>query len=253
MSWLVAGRIGRAVVVETPVSMATWIVVPTYNERQNLEPLLSELFCYDAVVLLVDDNSPDGTGQAAEQLRSRWPGLQVLHRQYKTGLSDAYRAGLHYAIDHGATIIVHCDADRSHDSKILPQLLAGLEQADVVVASRYVPGGRLAIPWSRRVISLAGNWYMRLLLGRAVHDWSSGYKAWRAETLATVLAQPWTSTGYACLIEMSWLAKQAGARFAEVPLVFHDRQVGDSKFSWAIMLEDLRFPWRLRRRALSKG
>lgn len=228
--------------------MPTWVVLPTYNERPNLEPMVTKLFQHpDLFVLVVDDHSPDGTGQLAETLRSRWPRLAVLHRPEKTGLGPAYRQGLSLALDRGATKIIHLDADQSHDPELIPAMINQLGTTELVVASRYVPGGAIRIPWYRQVISLVGNWYLRRLLGPELHDWSSGYCAWRAGILRQVLAQPAQTVGYACLIEMKWQAKRLLARMVEVPLMFRDRQHGQSKFSWPIMWEDLRTAWRLRR------
>lgn len=225
----------------------TWVVIPTYNERENLEPLLAELQRhFSGSILIVDDHSPDGTGQLADGLRSKYPNLEVMHRPIKTGLGDAYRAGLQFALDRGAERIVHGDADQSHPPRLIPTLLSRLDTADLVVASRYVPGGTIAIPAYRRMISLVGNWYIRGLLGRAVHDWSSGFCAWKREALQAALRRTTRTVGYAWLIEMKWRARQGGATIAEIPLVFVDRQAGQSKFSWAIMREDVSTAWRLR-------
>lgn len=225
-----------------------WVVYPTYNERENVEPLLERIFAVAAWnVLIVDDASPDGTGQVAESLRSRWPQLQVLHREKKEGLGPAYRHGLREALNRGAEIVVHSDADLSHPPELIPRLIQKLEQADLVIASRYVDGGRIAIDWRRRWISTIGNVYIRSMLGWEVRDWSTGFKAWRAETLDRVLASPLRTAGYACLMEMTWWARKLGARVAEIPLDFIDRQAGSSKFTLAIVLEDIRMAWRLRR------
>lgn len=229
--------------------MRIWVVVPTYNEADNLADLLAGIFRRpDLQVLIVDDTSPDGTGQLAESLRARWPNLQVLHRPRKTGLSDAYREGLQMAVAAGADQVVHLDADGSHDPAVIPELLAAIATSDVAIGSRYIRGGQLAIPWHRKWISVIGNSYLRWLLGSELHDWSSGFKAWRRPALQMALAQPWPTRGYACLLVMSWLAKQSGARFTEVPIHFADRQRGASKFSLAIMLEDLWMAWKLRHR-----
>jgi dolichol-phosphate mannosyltransferase len=230
-----------------------WVVIPTYNEKENLEKLLMGVFVLpDIHVLVVDDNSPDGTGQLADALQARWPHLKVLHRPHKSGLSDAYREGLQAAVDAGATIVMHMDADGSHQPIALTQLLSALGDADVAIGSRYIRGGQLAIPWYRRWISSIGNLYLRLVLGPVCHDWSSGFKAWRVEALRGVLNQPWPTTGYACLVVMSWLSKESGARIREVPINFTDRQQGDSKFSLSIMLEDLWVPWKLRQSRLAQ-
>lgn len=224
-----------------------WIVVPTYNERDNLLKLIARIAAAGPWrVLIVDDNSPDGTGRLADELRPRFPAISVLHRPAKQGLGPAYRAGLAHAIAAGASMVVHCDADGSHPPELIPRLMNALERADMAVASRYVPGGRLAIDWRRRWISQIGNMYIRSMLGWSIRDWSTGYKAWRVETLRQVLAAPLEATGYACLMEMSWWAKKHGARIVEVPLDFVDRTAGESKFTFGIIIEDIRLAWRLR-------
>ncbi len=225
-----------------------WIVIPTFNERANVGPLLTAIRrVYTGQILFVDDSSPDGTGLAVQQLAAHDPGIHLLTRPRKQGLAAAYREGLTRALQQGAQRILHMDADRSHDPRAIPELLSELSRADVVVGSRYVAGGTLDIPFHRRVISAIGNQYIQLLLGRNVHDWSSGCCAWRAPMLARALTAATTTVGYAWLIEMKWRAKQAGARMAEVPLRFTDRTEGESKFSWQIMAEDLRTAWRLHR------
>lgn len=229
--------------------MSTWVITPTYNERENLPRLLEQLFRLgDLSVVVVDDHSPDGTGRLADDLRSRWPRLHVIHRAGKLGLGTAYQEGWRFALDHGATRLVQLDADLSHPPSLIPRLLDGLTQFDVVVASRYVRGGSMGIRWSRRWISLAGNLYIRALLGWSMHDWSTGFKAWRADLARQVLSAEPTARGYAWLMETTWLARQLGGRVGEVPLIFGERQGGQSKFSWRIALEDLRLAWQLSRR-----
>lgn len=228
---------------------STWIVTPTYNERANIEPFLADVFSLpDVNVLLVDDNSPDGTGQAADQLRSRYPRLHVMHRPGKAGLGTAYADGFRWVLEGGAKRIVQLDADRSHRPQLIVTLLATLDHADLAIASRYVPGGRMNIVWHRRLISLVGNGLIRRLLGRDVHDWSTGFKAWRADLLTQVLEQPLRGIGYAWLMETTWWARRLGGRIVEIPLVFTERQAGQSKFSLAIGWEDLRLAWWLHRR-----
>lgn len=229
--------------------MNRWIVIPTYNEQATIEPLLLAVrtAVSGVTILIVDDNSPDGTGDLVERLRPKMPGLEILHRSKKTGLAAAYHDGLRHALDHGADRIVHMDADFSHDPAVVPQLLTALDDHDLAIASRYVPGGELRIPFFRRIISSVGNSYIRALLGQEIHDWSTGFKAWRADTLRPIVESTWQTVGYACLMEMSWRAKQRRARIAEVPLVFIERQAGQSKFSTGIALEDLLIAWRLRR------
>lgn len=227
--------------------LTTWVVIPTYNERASLPPLLARLFAVGSWrVLVVDDNSPDGTGQVAEDLRGDYPLLAVLHRPGKQGLGPAYRDGLRQALDQGAEVVIHCDADGSHPPELIPRLLASLDQNDLAIASRYVAGGKIAIDWRRRWISQIGNVYIRSMLGWQIRDWSTGFKAWRAETLGKVLAAPLEATGYACLMEMTWWAQKMGGRVVEVPLDFVDRAAGQSKFTLGIVVEDIRLAWRLR-------
>lgn len=233
--------------------MSTWIVLPTYNEASTLPALYEHLRrVTDANLLVVDDGSPDGTGDLAERLAIRDTSVHVLHRSGKLGLGSAYRDGFRYALERGATTVVQMDADGSHDPDLLPRLLKTLEAADVVLASRYVPGGSFPIAWYRRIISTAGNIYIRALLGWRVRDWSTGYKVWRSEFLQRVMDCRMEGHGYAWLMEMTWLAKRLGGRVVEVPLVFRERQGGDSKFSWQIAAEDITLAWKLwRRRTLA--
>ncbi|MBI3573302.1 MAG: polyprenol monophosphomannose synthase [Candidatus Kerfeldbacteria bacterium] len=228
--------------------MSIWIVVPTYNEAENLESLLQRIFStIDAHVLVVDDASPDGTGQLAERLRHRWPQLDVLHRPGKAGLASAYMDGLRLVLSRNPTAIVHLDADGSHPPELIPTMLDALATTDLVLASRYVPGGTMGISPHRRLISAVGNWYIRGMLGTQIRDWSTGFKAWNPVLLARVLATDLRSQGYACLMEMNWRALQADATVAEIPLFFSERRAGDSKFSLNIIWEDIRLAWQLRR------
>lgn len=232
----------------------TWVVLPTYNEVGNLEALLEKVFnLIDCRVLIVDDHSPDGTGELAERLRRRRPGLTVLHRPGKAGLGSAYRDGFRLALTNGARRIIQMDADGSHDPALLPVLLAALDRADLALGSRYVAGGSFTIAWHRRWVSLLGNLYIRALLGWSIRDWSTGYKAWRADFLKRALAERNTAVGYAWLMEMTWLAKRLSGRIVEVPLRFRERTSGRSKFTWRIAAEDLRLAWRLHRQEQPAG
>lgn len=224
-----------------------WLVVPTYNERENIPRLLAAVERWPLTVLIVDDNSPDGTGELAEALQTHQPRLRVLRRPRKEGLAVAYAAGLRNALDGGAQAIIHMDADLSHPVECIPSLVAALASADLVIGSRYVRGGQMILDWPRRLISLIGNAYIRAILGRGIRDWSSGFKAWRAETLRRVLSRPLTTRGFACLMEMTWRAIDGGARVTEIPIRFVDRTAGRSKFNWAIAKEDIATAWRLRR------
>ena len=230
--------------------MSTWIVLPTYNEAENLEALLRDIRRRTtAELLIVDDNSPDGTGRIADRLQVQDTHLHVLHRAGKLGLGSAYRDGFRYALRQGATLVVQMDADGSHDPALIPVLLDRLRDLDLVLASRYVRGGRFPIVWYRRWVSTLGNIYIRSLLGWTVRDWSTGYKGWRADFLRRVMSEPMTGVGYAWLMEMTWLARRRRGRIGEVPLVFRERRGGRSKFSWRIAAEDVRLAWILARRA----
>lgn len=230
----------------------SWLVLPTYNEADNIEAVLGEIIeVFPGRIVVVDDRSPDGTGPRVEALRSRWPQVELLPRASKLGLGSAYRQGLQVVLDRGADYIFHLDADGSHDPSRLPAMRQALDRADLVLASRYIRGGHFNISWHRKWISLFGNYYLRLLLGWSIHDWSTGYKGWRADMLRQVLAASPRATGYAWLMETTWLAKQLGGRITELPLQFRERRAGQSKFSWVIAREDLMVAWRLHHRRLA--
>ena len=229
--------------------MSLWIVLPTYNEADTIRRTLERLRAVvEAEVLIVDDGSPDGTGELVQGVRQNDQHLHLISRTGKLGLGTAYQEGFRYALAHGATTIIQMDADGSHDPSLIPTLLTYVHDVDLVLASRYVPGGSFPIVWYRRWISTLGNVYIRALLGWGVHDWSTGYKAWRGTFVQQLLQQRMDGVGYAWLMEMTWLARRQGGRIAEVPLVFQERQGGQSKFSWRIALEDIRLAWRLNRR-----
>lgn len=228
--------------------MAVWIVLPTYNEAENIGTIVGALrHLITGDILVVDDGSPDGTGRLVEGMAATDRSIHLLQRSEKLGLGSAYRQGFQYALDRGATVVVQMDADGSHDPTLVPAMVEALDRADLVLGSRYVAGGKFPIAWYRRWISVCGNVYIRLLLGWSVRDWSTGFKAWRADVLPALLAQPPQGHGYAWLMEMTWLARRSGLRIVELPLVFRDRQAGRSKFSWRIALEDLSLAWRLAR------
>ena len=242
---------------QSTIAREVWVVSPTYNERDNITTLADRVLAFPGFhLLIVDDNSPDGTGQLADQMAAKDPRISVLHRANKTGFGTAYRDGFRWALEEGAETIIQMDADLSHDPSLIPVMLAALTESDLVLGSRYVPGGSMAIdPW-RQWISSIGNMYVRLMLGTSVHDWSTGYKAWRTEFLRRVLAQPIRSVGYAWLMETSWLALRLGGRITEVPLKFQERLSGESKFNLSIAAEDIRRAWELRRsgnQPLAKG
>lgn len=227
------------------------VVVPTYNEAENVERLASEVLRLDNFdLLIVDDNSPDGTGQLAESLKQRWNGrLDVLHRQGKQGLGTAYVAGFKVALERGYDYIFEMDADFSHDPADLPRLLAAAEthQADIVLGSRYVAGGG-TVNWPplRRAISRGGSLYARLILGVPINDLTGGFKCFRREALAKLDLDHVQANGYSFQIEMTYRAWQRGLKVLEVPIVFVDRQVGQSKMSQRIVWEAMLLTWKLR-------
>ena len=225
-----------------------WLVLPTYNEAANLEPLVGEALAKlpsSARVLIVDDDSPDGTGERADQLAEREPRVEVLHRPRKEGLGPAYVAGFRRALEAGADLVLEMDADFSHDPAYLPRLLREAERADLVLGSRYVPGGGVR-DWGalRRAVSRGGCTYARLVLGVDVHDLTGGFKCFRREVLEAIDLDAVTSRGYAFPVEMTYRALRLGFKVAEVPIVFRERRAGASKMDAAIVAEAI---WRVPR------
>ena len=227
------------------------VILPTYNEAVNLNLLVPRILQQGPFdVLVVDDNSPDGTGAVAEELAKRFAGrVDVLHRSGKLGLGTAYLAGFRYALAMGYQQVFTMDADFSHDPSRLSTLRAGLEDADVVLGSRYVPGGgTLHWPLRRRLLSRAGSAYARLILGLPIHDLTGGFKGFRRTVLETLLLELDTirSNGYAFQIEVTYLCSRYGFRIKEVPILFEDRLVGQSKMNGRIIVEALRVVLALR-------
>jgi dolichol-phosphate mannosyltransferase len=217
------------------------ICLPTYNERPNLEPMLralGEVIGPDDRVLVIDDNSPDGTGDLADGLAAELGFVDVLHRERKEGLGPAYLAGFRRALADGARLIVEIDCDFSHDSKDVPRLLDAAADADVILGSRYVPGGQVE-GWGavRRLISAGGSFYARVLLGVGVRDLTGGFKCIRREVLEAIDLDGIHSKGYAFQIEVTYRAIRKRFRVIEVPIRFVDREAGRSKMSRAIVLE----------------
>jgi dolichol-phosphate mannosyltransferase len=217
------------------------VCLPTYNERENLEPMvtaLREVLGEDGIVLVIDDNSPDGTGEIADRLAAADEGVHVLHRLRKEGLGPAYLAGFERALELGADLIMEMDCDFSHDPADVPRLATAAETADLVIGSRYVAGGGTR-NWGlvRRLISRGGSLYAQILLGVRVRDLTGGFKCYRRAVLETIDLAAIDSKGYAFQIETTYRAIRAGFRVVEVPIVFVDRQVGGSKMSKAIVLE----------------
>ncbi|HEY8465872.1 MAG TPA: polyprenol monophosphomannose synthase [Solirubrobacterales bacterium] len=218
-----------------------WLVVPTYNEADNIEPLVAavrERLPASRRVLIVDDGSPDGTGEIADRLAAAHDDVEVLHRAAKGGIGPAYVAGFERALAGGARLIAQMDADFSHEPADLPRLLAAAEGADVVLGSRYVPGGGVT-DWGplRRLISRGGSAYARLMLGVGVRDLTGGFKVYRREVLEAIDLPSLAALGYAFQVETTYRALRAGFRVVEVPIVFRDRRVGQSKMSAGIVFE----------------
>jgi dolichol-phosphate mannosyltransferase len=239
----------------------TWLVLPAFNEAGNIEGIvraaiaqLERLGPGDHRLLIVDDGSPDGTGQLADGLAAELPAVEVMHRRGKQGLGRAYLAGFERALAGGAEFVIVMDADFSHDPAHLPALLAATEHSDLVLGSRYVAGGQiLEWPLLRRLLSRAGSLYARTILGVHVRDLTGGFRCIRREVLETVELATLRSQGYVFNIELTFRALRAGFRVAEVPITFRDRTVGESKISFGIAVEALwlipvlRFPWLARK------
>jgi dolichol-phosphate mannosyltransferase len=215
------------------------ICLPTYNERENLEPMLRALGGKSVRVLVIDDNSPDGTGPLADRLATELDYVDVLHREHKEGLGPAYLAGFRRALADGAELVLEMDCDFSHDPNDVPRLLAAVESgADLALGSRYVPGGGVR-NWGllRRIISAGGSLYARVLLGVKVRDLTGGFKCYRREVLEAIELDAVDSKGYAFQIETTYRVLRAGFKVVEVPITFADREVGGSKMSKAIVAE----------------
>ena len=223
-----------------------WVILPTYNEAENLERIVAavlEQLPPSRRVLVVDDNSPDGTGEIADRLAEEDDSVAVLHRQMKEGLGPAYLAGFRVALEGGAQRIIEMDADFSHDPAYLPELIAATDDADLAIGSRYIPGGGVS-DWGpmRRFISRGGSAYARVALGLPVKDLTGGFKCFRREVLESISLETIEARGYAFQVETTYRAIRAGFRVVEVPIVFKDRTDGSSKMSRAIVAEAM---WRV--------
>jgi dolichol-phosphate mannosyltransferase len=219
------------------------VCLPTYNERENLEPMLRALGEQGVSVLVIDDNSPDGTGELADRLAEELEHVEVLHRDAKEGLGPAYLAGFRHVLAGDAELVLEMDADFSHDPNDVPHLIRSASEADVVLGSRYVEGGSIR-NWgrARRFISAGGSAYARRMLGVRVYDLTGGFKCFRREVLEAIDFDSIQARGYAFQVEMTYRAIRAGFKVVEVPIVFRDRQVGSSKMDRSIVAEAI---WRV--------
>lgn len=229
------------------------VVIPTYNEAENLPAMVEELLALgipDLEILFVDDNSPDGTGQVADGLARQHSGrVHVLHRPGKMGLGTAYLTGFRYAMDRGAAFIVQMDADFSHSPAYLAEFIQVIQNCDVVIGSRYVSGGRLDERWSwwRYFLSWwANSIYTRVILGLRVKDTTAGFKCWRRATLEGIGLDRVRSNGYVFQVEMAYLTEKLGYRFCEIPIYFEDRRIGQSKMTVPVKLEAALRTWQIR-------
>lgn len=237
-----------------PEPGAPWLVLPTYNEAENIEPFVAAVrdnLPVGAQVLIVDDNSPDGTGARAAALAERHDNVAVIHRRHKEGIGPAYIAGFRQALAGGADLVLEMDSDFSHDPAYLPRLLDAAKRADLVLGSRYVAGGSVS-DWGplRRAISRGGSSYARFVLGVDVRDLTGGFKCFRREVLEAIDLDFVQARGYAFQVEMTYRAIRQGFKVVEVPIVFRDRQAGNSKMDRGIVAEAA---WQVPRLRLASG
>ncbi len=226
-----------------------FVVIPTYNEQDNLRRLIEQVLQQDASlqVLVVDDNSPDGTGQLADELASSNNRINVLHRPDKMGLGSAYRDGFRRAMQLGADLLIEMDADFSHDPAILPVFLEKIKDHDLVIGSRYLNGISVVNwPLRRLMLSYGANWYTRLVTGLTIMDCTSGFKCFRRSLIELIDLDRVQSDGYSFQIEMHFRSAELGARITEVPIIFIDRRVGQSKMSKRIVREAVVMVWKLK-------
>jgi dolichol-phosphate mannosyltransferase len=238
------------------VSGPAWLILPTYNEADNVAavveaalPVLERAAPAGHHILVVDDNSPDGTGRLADELADRHAAVSVLHRPGRGGLGPAYLAGFAHALDAGAGMVLEMDSDFSHDPADLARLLDAAREADLVLGSRYVPGGQVT-DWgaARRLISRGGSWYARRVLGLSVRDLTGGFKCFHRDVLEAIDLPTVRSHGYAFQVELTHRAVRRGFRVVEIPITFRERRAGVSKMSWRIALEAAWLVPQLRRR-----
>ena len=230
------------------MSLSALVIIPTYNEYKNLPVLVAGLMENAGVrVLVVDDQSPDGTGQLAESLKRQYPGrVDVLHRTTNRGFGRSYLDGMKLALREAVDVICQMDADLSHDPAQLPSLVAATAHADLVIGSRYIPGGAIVNwPLRRRLLSRVANTYIRFVTQLKVRDCTTGYRCWRKSALAAMPLDEFVSDGYSFLVEMLYVASRRGCRITERPITFVERREGESKVSGAVLIESAITPWRL--------
>ena len=237
--------------------MRTLIIIPTYNEMENLHPLVKAVLSKtpeNVHILVVDDGSPDGTGDLADTMAKESLRIQVLHRAKKMGLGTAYVAGFKYALAQGYEAVIEMDADFSHDPKYLARMIELLQTHDVVIGSRYVPGGG-TVNWGlgRKILSWGGSFYSRMILGASIRDFTGGFNGWRKSVIEQVDLDSLRSDGYSFQIELKYRAFLKGFRLIEFPIVFEDRKVGKSKMHRRIVIEALGRVWGFRVRAIQQG
>lgn len=229
--------------------MKTLVIIPTYNEKENIGEIIPEILKKDPSinVLIVDDNSPDGTGRIADDVAKKNPRIKVLHREKKAGLGTAYKTGFKYALENGYDYIFEMDADFSHDPKYIPHFHEAIKKADLVLGSRYISGVNV-INWpiSRLLLSYYANVYTRWITGLPVKDATGGFKCFRREVLEKIDLDKVQSEGYSFQIEISFRAWKKGFKIKEIPIVFEDRRVGQSKMSKKIVREAIWRVWKLR-------
>jgi dolichol-phosphate mannosyltransferase len=225
------------------------ICLPTYDERENLAPMIEAILAQVPAVeiLVIDDNSPDGTGRLADEIAAREPRVHVLHRPGKEGLGKAYLAGFAWALERDYGLVLEMDCDFSHDPRYLPGMIAAAADHDLALGSRYVPGGG-TVNWglARKIISQGGSLYARTILGLSVRDLTGGFKCFRREVLEAIDLPSVQCTGYAFQIELTYRTARRGFRIRELPITFVDRRVGHSKMSRRIVLEAIRKVWSIR-------
>ena len=232
------------------------VLVPTYNERENLAALVPRILALTGFrILVLDDASPDGTGELASQLSRQYEGrVHVIHRPRKEGLGRAYVDGMRHALEESPDLVCQMDADGSHDVDDLPRLVAAARDCDLVIGSRYVAGGALVNwPWHRLALSRTANVYLRTMMRIGVHDCTAGMRCWKPATLARLSIDTLSSTGYAFQVETLYRTLALGCRVREVPITFTERQHGSSKMDAGVMLEAFTLPWRLRKAGRPNG